>query len=246
MYRPRVTMVTLLAPMLLTVGILTAACSGPPEEQLLRRFFRASQLRDSQTLANFAAATFDAKTDGIVSSFDITTVSEERAEPLRIRELAKAYEETQAAEEAFSKRKKEYQDANIDAINRILKAESAKKPVSGKDAAVQATWNKWRDDTAAYAKKVSEARNGLANARPVPELSLMNTPGGPEVDLTKSDGEIITKEATLDADVKLPDGSTTKKTLVVTLQRVRLKSDKPEGMLGLWVISSIKEVGKTS
>ena len=64
-------------------------------------------------------------------------------------------------EEEFNKRKKEYQDANSDAIQRVLRAEGAKQTLKGKDLEIQAEWQKWRDETAAFAKKLTDARKAL-------------------------------------------------------------------------------------
>ena len=151
--------IVLLAPALVILALVAAACGGAPEDGQIRQFFRASQLRDSQTLANFAAVTFDPTKDGVVTSFEVTNVTEERRVPLRVKELTKAYDDARAEEEEFSKKKKEYQDANLDVIDRVLKAESASRPLRGKDAEVQKAWSKWREDTAMHAKRTSEARN---------------------------------------------------------------------------------------
>ena len=54
-----------------------AACSGSSAEQkLLSDFFRAARLRDSATLANFATASFEPRSDGVVESFTITGVND--------------------------------------------------------------------------------------------------------------------------------------------------------------------------
>ncbi len=46
-----------------------AGCSGTSVEQkLLNDFFRAARLRDSATLGNFATASFEPRTDGVVES----------------------------------------------------------------------------------------------------------------------------------------------------------------------------------
>ncbi len=92
MFRPKVKSVYMLAPMFVAVAILASACSSAPEENLVRQFFRASSLRDNQTLANFAIVSFDAKNDGTVAAFKIVSVSPERVEPLKVQELAKAVE----------------------------------------------------------------------------------------------------------------------------------------------------------
>ena len=76
MFRPKMT-VYLLAPVLVAVAVLSGACGAShPEQQPLQQFFRASGMRDDQTLSNFAAVSFDPKTDGTVTAFTITSVSE--------------------------------------------------------------------------------------------------------------------------------------------------------------------------
>ena len=78
MFRPK-TSVYLLASMVLAVAALSACSSqNASEENLVRQFFRASGLRDSQTLANFATVSFDPKTEGSVNDFEVTAVSPER------------------------------------------------------------------------------------------------------------------------------------------------------------------------
>lgn len=236
MFRPKMT-VYLLAPILVAVAVLTGAC-GPshPEQQQLQQFFRASGMRDDQTLSNFAAVSFDPKTDGQVTSFTIETVSEPRIEPMRFKELTKGLEDAQAADKEFSDRKKAYQDSHADSLKRVLAAEAANKKVSGGDAAVQAEWTKWREDSNASVKKVSDARSTIQNATPIAEMSLGN-PNGPTPDLTNADGQIETKDVTIDATLKAPDGSTSQKKLVVTMQRAVTKNPDKNGK---WIFTAIK------
>ena len=151
MLRPK-TSVYLLAPMVLAVAALSACSSQyASEENLVRQFFRASGLRDSQTLSNFATVSFDPKSEGSVSDFEVTAVSPERTEPLRVIELNRTVTEAEAANKAFNDKKKTYQDANADAIDRVLKAESAGRKLTGRDLQVQTEWTKWRDDSGAEA-----------------------------------------------------------------------------------------------
>lgn len=206
---------------------------------MLRQFFRASQLRDNATLANFAAATFDPRTDGIVSSFDIVTVSEERQQPLMLKDLAKAQDDARAADDELSRKKKAYQDANLEAIERVLKAESAGRPATGKDAAVQAAWRKWRDDAAASAKTVSDARTKLNAERPIVELSVQGV--GQPIDVTTADGQLMSKDVTINAQVKMPGGETVQKQFVVTMEQAKLNvPGRAEPLTGRWVIMAIK------
>ena len=238
MFRPKAS-VYLLAPMIVAVAALSA-CSSPnaQEENLVRQYFRASSLRDNQTLANFAAVNFDPKTEGVVTDFDVTSVSEERTEPLRIRELSKSYQEAEAANKAFNEKKKVYQDANLEAIDRVLKAESAGRKLTGRDAQVQAEWTKWRDETSAEAKKLSAARTALADARPIAELSLSGG-GGEAPAIEDLEGNMVSKDINVAATVRGPDGATTQKNYVITVQRAVVKGASGERN-GKWIITAVK------
>jgi hypothetical protein len=241
MFRPK-TSVYLLTSMVVTAAALSA-CSSPnaAEENLVRQFFRASSLRDSQTLANFSTVSFDPKTEGTVGTgdFEITAVSPERTEPLRVVELDKALKEAEAANKAFNEKKKTYQDANMEAIDRVLKAESAGRKLSGRDAQVQSEWVKWRDETSAEARKVSAARQALASSRPIAEMSLMANSGSPTPSVEELNGTLVSKDISVRATVRGPDGASTEKNYVVTAQRAVVKSDKGERQ-GKWIITSIK------
>jgi hypothetical protein len=238
MLRPKAS-VYLLAPVIVAIAAMSA-CSSPnaQEENLVRQYFRASALRDNQTLANFAVVSFDPKTEGAVTDFDVTGVSAERSEPLRIVELSKALTEAETANKAFTEKKKAYQDANLDAIDRVLKAESAGRKLSGRDATVQAEWTKWRDETGAEAKKVSAARTALQSARPVAELSL-SSPNGDPPPVEQMEGNLVSKDISVTATVRGPDGATSQKNLVVTAQRAVVKGPNGERN-GKWVITSVK------
>ena len=145
-------------------------------------------------------------------------------------------------DEEFAKKKKEYQDANIDAIQRVVKAERENKKVTGKDAEVQAAWSKWRDEQAQYTKKVSEVREKLDNEKALAETSLTAV-GRATTDVSTMDVTIVSKDITVEADVKPPSGQTAKKTLVVTIQQAVGKGADGKEKLGRWMIVGIKQPG---
>ena len=149
MFRPKPSVYVLASMVLMAAALSACSSANANEENLVRQFFRASTLRDNMTLANFAVVAFDPKAEGTVNDFDVTAVSPEKTEPLRVIELSKTLTEAEAANKAFNEKKKTYQDANMEAIDRVLKAESAGRKLSGKDAQIQAEWTKWRDDTGA-------------------------------------------------------------------------------------------------
>ena len=107
MFRPK-TSVYLLASMVLAVAALSA-CSSPnaSEENLVRQFFRASGLRDNQTLANFATVSFDPKTEGTVTDFEVTAVSPERTEPLRVIELVQGGHRSRSGQQGVQRKEED-------------------------------------------------------------------------------------------------------------------------------------------
>ena len=155
---------------------------------------------------------------------------------MKFKELAKALDDAQAADKDFSGKKKAYQDSHADALKRVLAAEAANKKATGADAAVQAEWTKWRDDSNASVKKVSDARAAMQNATPIAEMSL-GTPNGPTPDLAAAEGQMESKDVTIDATVKAPDGSTSHKKLVVTMTRAVTKGPDKTGK---WILTAIK------
>jgi len=68
----------------------------------------------------------------------------------------------------------------------------------------------------------------------------MSVNGGPtHYDVTQYDGELVSKEVSLSAPVRLPSGQTAQKNYVVTMQRAILKADRE--VTGRWIITSIKD-----
>jgi hypothetical protein len=57
-----------------------AACSPRAEYPILSQFFAASRLRDLTALASLSTVVFEPTTDGIVTTFTITSVSPERTD----------------------------------------------------------------------------------------------------------------------------------------------------------------------
>jgi hypothetical protein len=121
----------------------------------------------------------------------------------------------------------------------VLKAQASGKKLTGKDGQVQAEWEKWQADTATEAKKVSAARTALADSRPIAELSLAGG-NGATPDIAELNGNMVTKDITVDATVKTPDGATSQKQLVLTVQRAVVKGPNGADRNGKWIITSIK------
>ena len=61
------------------LAVLVACGVLSPEEQLLTRFFEASRLYDTTTVATMSNVVFNPRTDGVVQEFDVEDVREEGA-----------------------------------------------------------------------------------------------------------------------------------------------------------------------
>jgi len=202
------------------LALLAAACSRPPEQQYLNQFFRAARARDNSTLAMMSAVEFDPREQGEVVNFEITNVTEERRTPLDFKSLLDAERKAVSEQADFLKRKIEYQNANLPALEVIVKME--REPNAKFTPAQQKMkdeWDKWRADTTLHQKSVAAAKAAMTATTGPAEASLTQ-PGQPPFSAEKFQGDLVSKDVTLNAEVRTPDGQTSNKTLVVTIQRV--------------------------
>lgn len=218
---------------------LVAGCAGGQEQAIIRNYFIASRVNDTATLGNIAMVRFDPQVDGVVRNPNVESVAEEQRRSVSFIELDQAVTDARAAEEEFTTRKIVYQDENVDAIGRVLEAESEGRDVASRDLEVQEAWTAWREETRQHAKMVSDAQATLNEESAVAELSLFD-PNNP-IDLTQYDGELILKRVTIAATVETPDDQEVERTMVVTLETVQL-TEGPDGMplQGRWIITRLE------
>jgi hypothetical protein len=200
--------------------LFVIGCSRPPEHQFLNQFFRAARGRDNTTAGRMSAVMIDPRTQGSVEDFSIENVGPETRTPLTFKPLFEAERQAIETEKAFLKTKIEYQNANIKAIEEVLKLEEQPDakftPAQQK---VKAEWDKWREGIASHARASSTATNAIKRSTGLAEASLTQ-PGQPALDPKTFEGETISKDVTVKASVKSPEGATTEKTLVITIERV--------------------------
>ena len=120
----------LMIPVLL-LAVVAVACGGGEEKTLLNKYFTASKMSDNMTLSNIATVAFDPKTDGQMQTFSVVSVAEPVVTPLEIKKHAADLKAASDEEKAFTDKKKVFQDANGDAIDRILKAEAEEPDAEG-------------------------------------------------------------------------------------------------------------------
>lgn len=209
------------AAVLLVPAILfEISCSRPPEQQFLTQFFRAARGRDNTTVGRMSAVEVDPRQHGSVEDFEIVSISEERREQLTFKPLFEAEAKAHQAEKEFLKTKIEYQNANIKQIEEVLKLEA--QPDAKFTPALQkvkAEWDKWRAEIAAHARASNSASLAIKQATGLAEASLTQ-PGQPALDPKTFEGETISKDVTVDAEIRTPDGQTINKQLTITIARV--------------------------
>jgi uncharacterized cupredoxin-like copper-binding protein len=229
----------LIIPALL-LAVVAMACGGGEEKTLLSKYFTASKVADNMTLANIATVAFDPIADGQMQTFSIMSVSEEKVTPLELKAKAAELKAAVDDEKAFTKEKTAFQDANSDAIERILKAEQKNQTLKGKDAELQREWTKLRDEARVHAKTASEVRKAVAGAQPIVEISCQDQRN--PIDVTAYEGETASKDVTIEGRVKPVEGPAVNKKFVFTLQRVTLKGVNGKDNVGRWVITDRKDV----
>jgi len=226
-------------PVLLLAVIAVACGVGGEEKTLLMKYFQASKIADNLTLQNIATIAFDPKVDGQMQTFSILSVSEPKTSPLELKANAAALRTVVDEEKAFTERKKKYQDDNSDAIDRILKAEQKKQTPKGKDAEIQKEWNKFLAEQAVISGKLSDARRKANAGRGLVEISCQDQSN--PIDVTAYEGEIASKEVTIEGKVKPETGDAVTKKFVITMQQATLKGVNGKDKTGRWVITARKD-----
>ena len=237
MARSRTTAFVFVLFMAPLTALVVSACGGSGQERtLIRSYFLAARLNDRGTLNNIAMVGFNPREDGTVGSFSIDSVAEEQSRPLRFKALNTALMQAEQEEEGFTAEKIEYQDENFEAINRVLAAERDEEDVARRDTEVQEAWTDWRERTIEHAKMVSGARTTLNDEQNQASLSVFN-PNEP-VTLIEYDGELLTKEVSITAELTLND-TESERPMVITLQKAMLTGGDGTMIDGNWVIARI-------
>ena len=245
MSRPRSSALALLMAICASLLALVA-CTQSGEQQLLVKYFQASRMRDNTTLTNIATVSFSPDEDGVFSGLKVVKENPEQRRTLRLKELAAEEEAARQADEEFNKKKKEYQDANIEAIDRVLRAERDGTKLRGNDLQVQTEWTKWRDETQHVSKRLTDARKALGAERSMAEISVFDSRN--PVDVTKFDGELIEKDLIVSGKLKKGEQPAVDTELHVNVTRAELKNG-PNGQAvsGRWIVTHVSRAddGKT-
>ncbi|MGE5815563.1 MAG: hypothetical protein ACM36C_13830 [Acidobacteriota bacterium] len=217
------------------LSLAAAGCSGGDEQQIIRKYFEALRLRDQSTVANMATVEYDMQREGTVQNFSVKAVSPEQTTKLNIKELATAWRAAKDDNDAFQKEIQKYLKENAEEIDRVQKASQGGKKLSPKDAALQSSWQNWVRQRADHSEKLTDSRRKLAAETRVAEISTFDA--RQPIDVNDYDGNLISKDVTIDATLKRGD-TTTNEQMIVTLQRAALNGPKGERQ-GRWIITDI-------
>ena len=123
----------------------------------------------------------------------------------------------------------------------MLKAEASNTKLRGKDLEVQQEWSKWREEQSTHSKAVSDAQQALIAERSIAELSVFNAAN--PINVNDYDGQLITKDVTINAKVRTPDNKNVDRKLLIKLSRADLKNAAGDQRNGRWIITEIKDIG---
>ena len=224
-------------PLYVAATILIAsfvACGGVPEEDILKRYFRAIRAGDNLTLSNIATATLDS---GVVQDFTVTSVGESQEKEIQVKARLADLQEAETSQEAFNEEMKAYQDENVEAIGRILTAERSGEEVDRDDEEIQTAWAEWRENSSAQSKAVSDAGQALSNERATAEQSVFNASN--PIDISQYDGKVVSKTVNITANVLGDDGSISEQNLTVDITRTELTGADGDNVSGRWIIAGI-------
>lgn len=239
MSRPKVRATLAIALLIAPLAILAAACSRPAEQQFITQFFRAARTRDNTTLAMMSAVSFDPREQGSVEDFEIVSVSEEKRTPLDFKSLLDAQQKAAEADAEFKKRKIEYQNANLPALEVIVKLErDPKAKMTPAQLKMKAEWDKWREDTATHAKAITAAKAAFTNSTGPAEASLTQSGQAP-FDPAQFQGQLVSKDVVVNANVRSPAGQNAQKPLTLTFQKV-VGTQGGQPREGRWIITRIQ------
>lgn len=210
-------------PLVLTLAAL--GCSSHPEKGVVDQYFNAVNARDSQTLASFAAVSFDKKVD----RWTIKDTIDETKSPAPLPALAQKVKDLEGELAANTKAARAYNNDHYVELDQ-LKELKKDKPVPAKFQPVKAEWEK-------FSEKDRELKKAIANAKEAVEKekrSVLRSVGQVD-DIESLEGEMKEKkiglELTLDGQVK---------PYVMTVRKYEMKREAGPRVVSRWVVQELQ------
>jgi hypothetical protein len=211
------------AALSLFVALSVVGCSSHPEKGVVDQYFNAVNAKDSQTLASFAAVSFDKKVD----RWAIKETLEEKKSDAPLPGLAQKARELEAELAANTKAARAYNNDHYVELDQLT-AMKKDAPVPAKLQPVKAEWDK-------FSEKDLELKRGIANAKAEVEKekrSVLRSIGQAD-DVETLTGELKEKQIVLDLTI---DGQV--KPYVMTVRKYEMKKGSGR-TVSRWVVQEL-------
>ncbi len=208
----------------LSLAAAAAACSGP-EKTVVDNYFNAVRHKDNQTLASFAAVSFDRP----VQSWKIVKAHVEESGAMALPALVGKAQELEKAVADNKKTAQSYSFDHISEVDQVRELRKAGKPVPAKLAAVAAEWDKYNVKDRDLKRQLAQARDAVEKEKRNLRLSV-----GDQDDLESLQGEVRTKRVDLDLTI---DGQA--QPYVMTLRKYDVKREGAAAPPSRWVVQGL-------
>ena len=212
----------------LFLALFALGCQSHPEKGVVDQYFNAVNARDSQTLASFAAVSFDQKVD----RWEIKKTLDETKSEAPLQGLAQKVTELEAELAANTKAARAYNNDHYVELDQ-LKALKKDAPVPAKLQPVKAEWDKFNT-------KDHELKRSIANARAEVEKekrSVVRSIGQAD-DAESLTGEL--KEKKIEVDLTI-GGQV--QPYVMTVRKYEMKRESGPRVVSRWVVQDLQPRG---
>ena len=209
-------------PLVLTLAAL--GCSSHPEKGVVDQYFNAVNAKDSQTLASFAAVSFDRKVD----RWTIKDTLDETKSAAPLPALAQKVRDLEGELAANTKAARAYNNDHYVELDQ-LKALKKDAPIPAKVQPMKAEWDK-------FSEKDRELKKAIANAKEAVEKekrSVLRSVGQVD-DIESLEGEMKEKKIGLDLTL---DGQV--KPYVMTVRKYEMKRESGPRVVSRWVVQEL-------
>lgn len=211
--------------LLLFLALPALGCQSHPEKGVVDQYFNAVNAKDSQTLASFAAVSFDKKVD----RWDITKTLDESKSDAPLPALAQKVKDLEAELAANTKAARAYNNERYVELDQ-LKALKKDAPVPSKLQPVKVEWDKFSD-------KDRELKKAIANAKAEVEKekrSVVRSVGEAD-DVESLAGEMKEKQIELDLTI---GGQV--QPYVMTVRKYEMKRESGPRVVSRWVVQGLQ------
>ncbi len=215
----------------LVIWIAATACGGA-EQEVLRRFFRATMNEDTNTVAALSLVSFPG---GAVESWDVVEVGPTTREPFKLSELRSQAETAKSERDAQFAVFSDFRLANYSDLWLIEERleQNPDYPFRGKLAHLHAKYQSYRKERAVLELALREIKKTMGDEKKPARKSVMTSD-----DIELFDGEVLTRKVVVDVET----ASDLVAAYVLTFRKYDLTNRQNEFTPpSRWIIVSIQE-----